>query len=1065
LENDETKQENSQTVQESTDDVGPISPNSTTPGTQARRSWKPKRKVPVEQRSLENNETKRENSQTAQESTEDVGPISPNSTIPGTQARRSWKAKRGVSVEQTSLDNDETKRQNSLSAKESTEEAVPISPSSISKLRAFDRPDTFDSLTMPDKVRRSWKPKRNFSIQHENAENDDTEEEKSNGTGEKEETPSDKAGSGMSQTPSISEEGDEGAIISARLSFKDRRAMFSKVTTPPADLMRKGRPGFLNPKHIKKLVVKPEREGPEPVNRPVREMLPIVNESQLDTSEGNQKISLDKANEADESVSNRVEKFNNFHDRRSRLRATKSARGFLGQKSASQKNMFKACRAPVEDFNAFEPPTFSKDGAEIKIIKVALKKNFVFHDLEEQDMERFVAAFQQVNFSKGDAIIKQGDVGGYFYVVANGEVSFHVNNKHVGVTGKGNAFGELSLLYTCPRAATVTALTQPTSLFRVDPKSFHFLMQSQTKKSGEEKLKLLSDISFLLNLGDEDIMRLYSVMTPLLFCTGDLIVRKGDQGNSFYILQEGRVRVTDIYVGNTSYENVTLEPGDYFGEGSLVSNEPRPANVVALTKGMAFSIDRGQFEKVLGDFPRLVSKAQDRQRLECIKVLKDADLTSTDLDSLVKHIADKDFSSNETIFRQIDEIQAALYIVREGVVRITTEDGSRTEDIGAGGYFGQEQLLVDSKGLQDSTCMVSAEYTATVSSDKCTCGILSLEECRAVFDTTSMGDGVFGGGITELQIKRASIRASIAANVGLHDLRKDFILGEGQFGEVWLVKADPHGTQNEEFMQEFALKIQAKDDPVRKNNVIEAIKREMTVVLQLNHPFIIDLVETYECDAFIYMLMEAVKGGELWSVIHQEGEDGNWTSGLTESHTKFYSMILADTLAYMHRQKFIFRDLKPENVLIDTEGYPIIVDFGFAKYCPDKTYTFCGTPNYLAPEIVMNRGHGAGVDHWALGVVTYEMITGENPFYFEDMDQMTLFQAIVQERFYPLPETATPELNKFITGLLEKEPNQRLGSLAGREKDILRHAWFAELDFDKMRNKEAKAPWLPTITD
>jgi CRP-like cAMP-binding protein len=143
-------------------------------------------------------------------------------------------------------------------------------------------------------------------------------------------------------------------------------------------------------------------------------------------------------------------------------------------------------------------------------------------------------------------------------------------------------------------------------------------MQSQTKKSEEAKEKLVRGISFLAHLGDEDIHRLCSCMTPCLFSTGDYIVRKGEQGDSFYILQEGRVRVTDIFVGNTSYEDVTLEPGDYFGEGALISAEPRAANVVALTKGTAFSIDRETCRRVLGDFATLMSKSGDRMRLVSI---------------------------------------------------------------------------------------------------------------------------------------------------------------------------------------------------------------------------------------------------------------------------------------------------------------------------------------------------------------------------------------------------------------------------------------------------------------
>jgi len=433
-------------------------------------------------------------------------------------------------------------------------------------------------------------------------------------------------------------------------------------------------------------------------------------------------------------------------------------------------------------------------------------------------------------------------------------------------------------------------------------------------------------------------------------------------------------------------------------------------------------------------------------------------LSAANLDTLAARITDKTFDPKHLIFKEGKETEAALYIVREGVVKISTSDKKRSEKIMAGGYFGQDLLLADASGDKSNGGMIKPQYTAKSTNQKCICGVLTLKECRRVFDTSHLGEEDYEGSTAELLSRRDALRSTAKSSMTLDSLDRKEILGEGQFGEVWLVTADSLGTN-----QEFALKIQAKDDPVRKDNVIEAIKREMTVVKQLNHPCIVALIDSYEDEDYIYMLLEAVKGGELWSVIHQEDASGNWTSGMDESQAKFYALVVADTLAYMHRQKFIFRDLKPENVLIDPDGYPTIVDFGFAKYCPDKTHTFCGTPNYLAPEIVTNRGHGGGVDHWALGVVTYEMITGENPFYFEDMDQMSLFQAIVQEPFYPLPDKTSPELVNLMTGLLEKDPAQRLGMLAGRERDILKHKWFAELDLIAMRNKSVEAPYLPPM--
>ena len=159
------------------------------------------------------------------------------------------------------------------------------------------------------------------------------------------------------------------------------------------------------------------------------------------------------------------------------------------------------------------------------------------------------------------------------------------------------------------------AASDPTKLFRVDQKTFRGLLQKQTKKMEADKLKLLEGIDFLKDMDEADLKRLGRAMMPRTFKENDLLVKKGEEGNALYIVKEGELLITDISVGSNEFPDVSLKPGDYFGERALATDEPRAANVTAKTNGVVFAIDRKTFEKVLGKFSRLIIKAQDKRLL------------------------------------------------------------------------------------------------------------------------------------------------------------------------------------------------------------------------------------------------------------------------------------------------------------------------------------------------------------------------------------------------------------------------------------------------------------------
>lgn len=237
----------------------------------------------------------------------------------------------------------------------------------------------------------------------------------------------------------------------------------------------------------------------------------------------------------------------------------------------------------------------------------------------------------------------------------------------------------------------------------------------------------------------------------------------------------------------------------------------------------------------------------------------------------------------------------------------------------------------------------------------------------------------------------------------------------------------------------------------------EGVIREKNILANIDHPFLLKMWGSYQDDKNIMMLLSLIQGGELFSVLHTDKGDG-----VSNADAVFYGACVLEGLGHLHERNICYRDLKPENALIDAHGYCIIVDYGFAKVVTNKTFTLCGTPEYLAPELILSKGHNKGVDYWALGVLIYEMLIGRSPFY--DHDQMRLFKKIVQGKYsYPSRLLVSKAAEDLIAALLQRKQSTRLGNLKGGHVDVQEHPWFKDMDLKKLLNREIKAPWKPTI--
>lgn len=279
-----------------------------------------------------------------------------------------------------------------------------------------------------------------------------------------------------------------------------------------------------------------------------------------------------------------------------------------------------------------------------------------------------------------------------------------------------------------------------------------------------------------------------------------------------------------------------------------------------------------------------------------------------------------------------------------------------------------------------------------------------------------------------------------ASTWNLSDLDLRETVGTGTFGRVRLVKHKATGKY-------AALKILKKQEILRMKQV-DHVLAEASILQEISHPFIVNMLRGYMDKSRLYILLEYVVGGELFSHLRKAGKFPNDVS-------KFYSAEVILAFDYLHEKTIIYRDLKPENILLDCDGNIKITDFGFAKRVVERTFTLCGTPEYLAPEIIQSKGHNKAVDWWALGILLYEMIVGYPPFF--DDSPMKIYEKILVGKVL-FPRWVDAKAKDLIKGLLTLDPSKRLGNMTGGAEDIKRHKYYAGVDWNVVLEKKIPAP-------
>jgi len=692
-------------------------------------------------------------------------------------------------------------------------------------------------------------------------------------------------------------------------------------------------------------------------------------------------------------------------------------------------------------------------------------------------------------FEPGHKIIQQGDNGDAFYVVRTGEASVHVENeegkKQVATLKGGDYFGENALLRDEPRLATIIAESKLVAL-RITREKFEELglnnklmfanrkavagglqMQAKAKpptEKTEEDVVLITralqeneNLATMTALDDARLKSFIDVMWKEEVKEGEQIITEGDlKADFFYIVASGefdvKIAETDdegnpkAVMESTVSKSVThVAGGGSFGELALMYFVPRAATVVATTDSEVWVIDRANFKNIL-------MKASDSRIKEYVKYLDQVSVLDSLLAEEKKQVAnalvEMHFERKDVIIQQ-GEPGNMFYIMYEGEVEIV-KDGdavatleARTKS-GTAQFFGEKALLENEN--RTATVAVKSSSAKCLVLDRESFDLLlgplkdiidAVREGRERPQHTAVSNPAENGSLAQ---NRQRIRRSELKRIGL--------LGCGGFGAVELWEHTKTGDS-------YALKAISKGYIV-KTGMQESIMNEKNILAMTNSSFITKLYETFNGTQTLYFLLEPCLGGELYATYIRKGLYGS------DKHCKFYTGSVVFAFEHMHQRRIIYRDLKPENLLLAEDGFMKLTDMGLAKFVVGKTYTTCGTPDYFAPELIASTGHTNAVDWWTLGILIFELMSGHPPF--ESAYPMQIYAKVTKG----IGKVAFPSVMKghcknLVENLLKNDPSDRLAMRKGGVANVKSHPWFEDMDWDRLERMECQVPYKPAV--
>lgn len=694
------------------------------------------------------------------------------------------------------------------------------------------------------------------------------------------------------------------------------------------------------------------------------------------------------------------------------------------------------------------------------MIRNVLTQNFLFSTVISKDLEELIEKMSTQTVPRHGRLVAQGSAVPSFAIVASGKLSVFQDGQKVASYWRGDAFGEDALLGRTVARTTVIAASRA-KVWLLSRRDARQVLAQNASRRNTEIATLLRRVPIFRALDSERLTKIAGIVHVSSFAAGETVCRRGDPGTSLYVIQAGSVSIDAATEGprkrsprrslwRMSHRRdkppVTLGSGDYFGERSLFTGEPRNATVAAWSALTLLIVERDRYEPRLGLLRRLLDESLVLRALHSTGLF--ANLTSEQCAHVASSFQERAYAQGDTIVTEGQRAASALFIIKAGscavwkrqhdndqrfgrrksALAVLTSRLEQVATLTAGNFFGELALISDE---ERSATVTATEPTVCCVIDRS--ALLETLQC----DQKSL---VVAFAAT------AQRRARGVGHLKPSDLKVVSLLGVSPSASVKLVTCRERS---------FALKMIHKSQVVKQKQQ-KHVLNERRILAMVAHPNIVEFfasLKDYHC---LYLVLEFVPGGELHGLLHPKRGQ---RLGLFVEEAVFYSACVILALDHLHDFAIAYRDLKPENLLVDAKGYIKLVDFGLAAVVKGLAYTFCGTPEYLAPEMITGDGHTKAVDLWALGCLIFEMLAGRTPFVITTKDSHTAVCNRIVNRKFDAPDEFDEDAVRVIDKLLDSDPRRRLVGA----KDVRSDAWYAALDFEDLYSGRVAAPWVPKL--